>query len=92
MADIQFTEEQQYGPAPVASSQPALVKLVIRWGLAKDEKSAQYVLLSVTVLAFGIMLWTLFTGLGIGKSVVETRTLDELRAANGYSAPLTVPR
>ncbi len=52
MSDISFDEENtSVRAAPLATQQPALVKLVIRWGLAKDQKGAEIVLISVAIIA-----------------------------------------
>lgn len=55
MSEISFDEEiTQVRAAPLAAQQPALVKLVIRWGLAKDPKSAEMLLIG-TAVAAGIL-------------------------------------
>jgi len=51
MSDVSFNEEPSYQQAPVAASQPYLVRLVISWGFAKDQKSAEKLLLGVVVVA-----------------------------------------
>jgi len=52
MSDISFDEENTtMRAAPIATQQPALVKLVIRWGLAKDQKGAEMVLIGIAVVA-----------------------------------------
>ncbi|MBU2103919.1 hypothetical protein KKD81_00015 [Patescibacteria group bacterium] len=52
MSDISFNEENTtVRPTPIAAQQPALVKLVIRWGLAKDQKGAEMVLIGTAVIA-----------------------------------------
>ena len=52
MSDISFDEENtSVRAAPLATQQPALVKLVIRWGLAKDQKGAELVLIGTAVIA-----------------------------------------
>jgi hypothetical protein len=52
MSEISFDEEATLvRSAPLAAQQPALVKLVIRWGLAKDPKGAQLLLVLVTVIS-----------------------------------------
>ncbi|MBU6320965.1 MAG: hypothetical protein KGI78_00695 [Patescibacteria group bacterium] len=50
MADMQF-EEPSYG-APVVDAGPkGLAGLLIRWGVAKDERQAQVALLVILVVA-----------------------------------------
>jgi len=52
MSDVSFDEERTLAPLPqMQAAQPALVKLVIRWGFAKDEKGAHAVLIGVVVCA-----------------------------------------
>jgi len=52
MSDISFDEENTtMRAAPIATQQPALVKLVIRWGLAKDQKGAEMVLIGTAIIA-----------------------------------------
>ena len=50
MADIEFQDEQMYAERPVAREK-GLTALVQKWGLAKDAKQAQYVLLGVAAIA-----------------------------------------
>ncbi len=88
MTNVLFTEEQQYTPTPVGTSQSALVKLVIRWGLAKDEKSAQHVLLGTAIVMVSLMFWVLASNVGIGTSNTKRLTPDQLRAQNGFTGPL----
>lgn len=53
MSDVSFDEERTLAPTPVTqTAQPALVKLVIRWGFAKDEKGAHGVLIGVVIVSF----------------------------------------
>ncbi len=57
MSDISFDEENAtVRAAPIASQQPALVKLVIRWGFAKDAKSAEMVLIVTAVVAAALAI------------------------------------
>ncbi len=52
MAEIQFDNEQEFArPAAYESEPRGMTKLIIGWGLAKDERSAQYVLVGVVVWA-----------------------------------------
>lgn len=54
MSGISFDEEPSYQQAPVAASQPYFVRLVIRWGFAKDQKSAEKLLIGVVIVALVI--------------------------------------
>jgi len=52
MSDVSFDEERTLAPVPqIQASQPALTRVVIRWGFAKDEKGAQGVLIGVIIAA-----------------------------------------
>lgn len=53
---VQFEEEQQLSRTPVRSSAKGMTALVISWGLAKDEKSAQTILLITAGAAFVLAL------------------------------------
>lgn len=86
MADVSFDEEPVAVPQPLSAQAPALVRLVMRWGFAKDEKSAQYVLLGVVGISFIIMIIALASLSGGGKN--KQYTPDELRAKNGFVEPL----
>lgn len=86
MTRVSFDEEQVVAPHPLSTQAPALVRLVMRWGLAKDQRSAEYLLLGVAALAFAVMLFygaSLFSG-----RTGESLTPDELRAKNGFTGPL----
>ena len=56
MAEIQFDTEQEYASASAPEGPKGFAAFVMKWGLAKDEKTAQYVLLGVIagagILAF----------------------------------------
>lgn len=63
MSDVQFTEEQ-YAPAPrQASAISGLVSVVMAWGLAKDEREAEKVLLIIAGIAavIGVAVWWIST-------------------------------
>lgn len=53
MADIQFDTEQEYARQSVQQSESSgLTGLVQKWGLAKDNQQANYVLLGIAIGAF----------------------------------------
>lgn len=85
MANVSFDEEPVVA-MPSLTQSPALVRLVVRWGFAKDEKSAEYVLLAVAGVAFLIMVFALASLSGGSKN--KQYTPDELRAKNGFVEPL----
>jgi len=90
MADILFDKDKEVIRQPLAAASPTLVQLAVRWGFAKDEKSAEYVLLAVVGTALLIMGGVLFSLFGKGSN--EYLTPDELRAKNGFTQPIPVPR
>jgi len=52
MSDVQFEEGNFQGRfAPVSSQPPTLVKFVLKTGLVKDDKQANYVLIGIAVVA-----------------------------------------
>lgn len=52
MSNVSFDEERTLASAPqLQISQPFLTRLVISWGLAKDEKGAHMVLIGVVIVA-----------------------------------------
>lgn len=52
MADIQFDTEQEYARQSAQQSEPSgLTGLVQKWGLAKDNQQASYVLLGIAIAA-----------------------------------------
>jgi hypothetical protein len=61
MSDIRFDGEESYAPRPLRPRAKGLAGLVVRWGLAKNERSAQLVLLAAALIAFLIAL-ALFMG------------------------------
>lgn len=63
MADLQFNEEQFTVPNAVVRKPSFLAGLVMRLGLARDESSAQKVLLiALVVIVFAIIAINLFSG------------------------------
>lgn len=57
MSDVSFDEERTLAPAPqLQTSRPFLIRLVIGWGLAKDEKGAQTVLIGIVIVALVIAI------------------------------------
>ncbi|MDQ1300007.1 MAG: hypothetical protein QG636_675 [Patescibacteria group bacterium] len=88
MAGVSFDEEPVVS-APVLTQSPALVRLVIRWGFAKDEKSAELFLLCIVIAGFITMFVLLF--LQFGKGSGEYRTPDQIRMDRGFTAPIPSP-
>ena len=59
MADVQFTEEVSISAHPRNVSQGPLISWLVRSGWAKDMKQAEYLLISVAVVAFATMIGVL---------------------------------
>ncbi len=51
MADIQFEGEQEFARPAVTRESGGLIALVQKWGFAKDNHQAEYVLLGIAVVA-----------------------------------------
>lgn len=71
MADVSFDEEPVAVPQPLSAQAPALVRLVMRWGFAKDQKGAEQFLLwtigACVLLIVGVFFLT-------AQSVPEAET------------------
>lgn len=59
MSDIRFDGEDLYQPRPTLAQNKGLTGLVLRWGLARDARRAQYVLLAVALGALVLALCVL---------------------------------
>lgn len=66
MANVSFEEEQQLASAPIASRAPkGIVGMLIKSGLAKDEKSANTVMLiivGICIVAAGAVFMLMGSG------------------------------
>jgi hypothetical protein len=66
MSNIEFTEEKQenvrYGRFEPSNTTPKLVRLVMKLGLAKTKKQANYVLMAVTLISFILAIYFFATG------------------------------
>lgn len=84
MTDIQFQDEQMYG-RPVAAKEKGLTALVQKWGLAKDGKQAEYILLGMatTLIIITLAVWLL--AMPRGSSISEQQYLE--RAAHPQHLP-----
>lgn len=52
MTQVEFDSENAFAPRAVSSAeQKGIIGLVIRWGLAKDVRQANYVLIGVIIVA-----------------------------------------
>lgn len=65
MNNVQFQDQQKFR---TVQKKGGLTGLFIKMGLAKDEKSAQMVMLIVAVVAVAIALFFMFSGGGTGQA------------------------
>lgn len=70
---VQFEEEQQLSRTPMQSSAKGITALLISWGFAKDEKSAQTILLITVVVCIVIIgaVWLFSPGRSQGPTNEE---------------------
>lgn len=81
MEEVRFDSEQEFARPQAAAQGPrGLTALVMKWGLAKDEKTAQYILVGITVAAMLVML---FVWIG-GRSTPPAQT----QGALGWPQPI----
>ncbi len=63
---VSFNEESQYVPnqyGPSPSNAPGILGIVIKLGLAKNEKEATTILLVLTGICAAIIIYFVYTGL-----------------------------
>lgn len=80
MSSVQFEEDNSYNQNSFSSSNQGpkgLTKLVIKFGFAKDEKQAQYVLLGVAVLMIAVSLFLVFGGGRLNATPVSKEVIDK---------------
>ncbi len=60
--EVTFDEEDSIVPQrpKAAEKKSTFTKLIIQWGLAKDDKQAQYVLLGIAVVGIAITFFNIF--------------------------------
>ena len=51
MSDLEFESDGEYAPRYGSDEPKGFTGLVMRWGLAKDKKTAGYILLGVAIAA-----------------------------------------
>ena len=73
MADLQF-QEPQYAQTAMTVGPKGLLGLVIRAGLAKNERQASYLLLGVAVLALAAAVFVYLTSGSTGLEQVIPKT------------------
>jgi hypothetical protein len=64
MAEIRFDNEQEFARPSAAEGPRGLTALVLKWGIAKDERNVQYVLLGVVVICILIIGFFIFPSRG----------------------------
>ncbi|MBI2476514.1 MAG: hypothetical protein HYV67_04730 [Candidatus Taylorbacteria bacterium] len=68
MSDVQFEENsystERFTPAP--SGSPTLVKLLLKTGIVKNERQANYALVGIAVCATLLTLWVLKSSFNSG--------------------------
>jgi len=70
MSDVQFEENNFSGAdrfAAASNQSPMLVKLLLKTGLVKDEKRANYVLIGIAVCAVLLTLFVIHSSFGGGS-------------------------
>ena len=81
MADVQFEENNFEGRfSPVSSQPPVLVRFILKTGLVKDEKQANYVLIGIAVVAVISAIFILrssFGGSAPAESPVQPNAFSE---------------
>lgn len=62
MSDVQFDlGDEDYGKSATPETKtPAMVAMLVKYGIAKDVKTANYILLGLVVVAFIVILFSLF--------------------------------
>jgi hypothetical protein len=67
MSDVQFEEEKMSNNRYVGMGEPPMmVKFLLKHGLVKDEKQANYVLIAVAVISVILTIWVIRNTFGFG--------------------------
>lgn len=75
---VQFNEPTYGAPAAATPKRGALVALVIKFGLAKDDKQAQTTLVVILAVVIALTVGVLFFGGGGGASPESQIPPEEL--------------
>ena len=74
MADLQFSEEQEFSRPVETQQQSLFIRLVYKTGLVHTERDAEYLLLGVAVIGILFTLFMLFSGGSAPKPAVPSIT------------------
>ena len=74
MADLQFSEEQEFTRPAEVPQQSVFIRLALKTGLIQTERSAEYLLLGIAVVGIVFTLFMLFSGGGSTKPPVPSIT------------------
>ena len=72
MSDIQFNEDQNYSYTRYQQRTSGFVSLIIKLGLAKDEKDANKVIVIIGIIAITITIGVFMFGGGGNKNKAPT--------------------
>jgi hypothetical protein len=56
-----------------------IVDLLLKYGIAKNEQQANYILIGITVLAFGLTLYVIFSGTGSAPNPGGAKLLNQMQ-------------
>lgn len=82
MAGIEFEEDQFQSMASVRAEEskpPTLTERIIKWGLAKDEQQALYILIGISVVSLLITFYLIFGKSDGGPLIFEPDAPIELQ-------------
>lgn len=72
MANVQFEDQGIYTQyASNTDRRPTMVRWLINWGVAEDEKSANYILIGIMGLAFLLSVFIIYKTISHGESKPE---------------------
>jgi len=84
-------QNQSYDTFRPAAKSSWMVDLLLKYGIAKDEKQANYILIGITVAAFGLTLYVIFSGGSSAPNPGGAKLLNQMQQAQpigGEQAPI----
>ena len=88
MADVQFDEDQGLAGGSFRSRQilgqpvtPAMVRLLVRTGVVKNEQTASYVLVALFICAFVASIIVFMWNGGVGRSAPKPMPVGQIPGA-----------
>jgi hypothetical protein len=81
MANVQFEQQKIDIGFERAERHGGLIGLLMRWGIAKDEKQANVILIAATLVFFALTIWILL-------SQNSSSTLPPLGPENQFRSPV----